>query len=120
MERLERGKRLEGEVMTLRECMHDSDPDVWGEMSHVWAVRDGRWGAGGRAELEWHRGHPERRMPGQSGRAKWTGHDRWMFRVDEVAEEMYSRMEVQESWWVFPHAPQWEVYTGGGDHSRER
>ena len=113
VERLERGKRLEGEVMTLRECMHDSDPDVWGEMSHVWAVRDSRWGAEGRADLEWHRGHPERRMPGQSGRAKWTGHDRWMYRVDEVAEEMYGRMEVRESWWTFPHAPQWEVYWRG-------
>ena len=110
--RLEKGKRV-GEVVTLKECMQDSDPDVWGELNHVWGVRDGRWGVNGRADLRWHRGHPERRMPGAKGRMRWSDHDRWMYHVDQVADWQYGRMEVREDWWRFPHAPEWEIWWRG-------
>ena len=63
-----------------------------------------------RADLVWHRGHPERRM---SDRRRWSDHDRWMYEVDVVAEKMYGVMEVRVEWWRFPHALRLEVYWRG-------
>ena len=94
--RLEKGLKGEDrELGTLGECMKDSDPDVWGELSYVWGLREKQWGERARVDLVWHRGHPERRM---SDRRRWSDHDRWMYEVDVVAEKMYGIMEVRVEW----------------------
>ena len=103
-DRMDHEEWQESSVFGFSEWARANDPDIHAEAEAQ------RSELGMATRVQWHRGHPERRLC----KAAWCRHDRAIYKVDKMADEAYRDLAVlQMDWWHFPNKPVYEVWWRG-------